>query len=314
MFERGVTDPDQALIKALHEDPTWHPIWDEITKDKDLFPAVRKNVIHVYHRGCRLFEFSLSAARLRVRTHYKYLLDPRVRSAYVAWGPHGELGIADSQFRDYFTKRAEDLGALKTAASAYAGQEKVGVHALAKANRSNLLDLEIALSDDETSPDEDNLTGSARRRVADRIDFAVLQEAGGAVQLAFFEAKHFDNAELRARGSEKAPPVIEQMLKYENLIAKFAEDIKRSYLRVCQNLVQLQPCSSLIKQVAAQEIDFTIAQKVRLVVFGFDAAQRDGVWAEHQNKLVRLRGQPFVICVGDPADYQQGISKVNRLD
>ena len=215
MFERGITD--LTLIEALRGDPVWHETWDKIVRDDDLFPAVRKNAVHVYHRGCRLFDFSQSGGKLRVQTHYKYLIDPRVRSAYVEWRATGELGLDDSKYRGYFIKRADDLEALKTAASAYAGREKVGVCALVKGNRSRFLDVEIALTGDAFR-DDDSATGeAARRQVADRIDFAALQEVRGKVQVAFFEVKHFDNGELRARGNDTNPPVVEQMVRYEGL-------------------------------------------------------------------------------------------------
>lgn len=312
MFERGITD--RGLLDALRGDPAWHEIWDKIVRDDDLFPAVRKNAVHVYHRGCRLFGFSQSGGKLRVQTHYKYLIDPRVRSPYVDWSASGELTLEDSKYRSYFVKRADDLEALKTAASAYAGHEKVGVHALVRANRSNILDVEIALTGD-ASRDDDSATGeAARRRVADRIDFAALQEVGGEIQLAFFEAKHFDNGELRARGSDTDPPVVEQMVRYEGLVAAQADDIKKSYRLVCENLRDLQhDCPKVIRKIADGEVEFSIAPRVRLVVFGFDAAQRDGGWAAHQKKLEDIRGKNLVICVGNPAGYRRGISDVERL-
>ena len=44
-------------------------------------------------------------------------------------------------------------------------------------------------------------------QVADRIDFAAIQRKDGKPCIVFFEAKRFDNGELRSRKFE--PPVIE---------------------------------------------------------------------------------------------------------
>lgn len=320
MFQRGITN--KAILEALGENGAWHGLWQKITADLDLFIAIRNDAIGVYCRGCLIFGINSSRDSVSFRTHYKYLLNPQAKSPYVDWGPNGDLALNDKRLRNLFTPSADDLDALKKAARAYAEPEKEGVHKLLKANRSSIIDVEIALTGEGTAEEDVADDAAPRRPKADRIDFAALQEVKGKVQLAFFEAKHFSSSELRAQG-DKAPPVLaKQIPKYEKLIKNEEQRIKESYQLVCRNLAELRPdCPDAVKFIASGKVDFSISPYVRLVIFGFDEAQRDGGWKKHQKKLEDRRsdevgehlGKELVLCVGDPKGFQRGITKVKEL-
>ena len=138
-----------------------------------------------------------------------------------------------------------------------------------------LFDVEVALSSSaeiETDYEDESTNG---RPIADRIDFAALQRKGDEARIVFFEAKRFENRELRSRTE---PRVIEQIGKYETFITKYKEEIKLSYRRICDNLTKLVPdrCDPLVFQGADGSLKLAVDPDVRLVVFGYDADQKVG--------------------------------------
>jgi len=301
MFDRGIKD--QKFLDALK---SW-PRWSQIVGDKDLFIAMRKKTVNVYYQGCSLFEISYNGG-LQLKTHFKYLVRPQVGPAksYVSWkddrpdiGQHPE---------DYFIG-GFDIESLKKACSSYAEPEKKGVHEILKSN-SNVIDVEIGLSEDpegEVASEEGKGKG---RRGADRIDFAAIQERDRVPCIAFFEAKRFANKELRAEG--RNPAVFEQINRYEKFIKAHLTEFEASYREVCQNLVALNADrgNELVQRVAQNPEQLKVDSAVRLVVFDFDEDQRDGkVWRKHHQALLNRLGKERLLLKGSADEFTSGISK-----
>ena len=298
MFDRGIGDDFVEELKR------WDP-WGKITSDKDLFVGIRKDSINIYYQGCSLFKITYKE-ELIFETHYKYLVRPTVENTYVLWkGDRPDVqypwnGIQIDKF---------DLDLLKKSSCWYAEDEKAGVHSILKSNK-NVVDVEIALSpktDDDPACEDQNPKG---RRVADRIDFAAIQrKKDGPPCIVFFEAKRFDNAELRSQ--EPEPRVVKQIRKYEAYIKQYHEDLEKSYRKVCRNLVDLLPTSRydpLVKVVADRPEQLKVDSEVRLVVFDFDEDQRVGkIWGKHKKKLNDHLGNRLLLK-GSPSEFKSGIS------
>jgi hypothetical protein len=57
-------------------------------------------------------------------------------------------------------------------------------------------------------------------------------------------------------------------------------------------------------------IELAVDPRVRLVVFGYDADQRDGkVWEEHKKKISDELSKKGLLSRGDPKGFVAGISK-----
>lgn len=298
-FDRGISD---EFVGALRN---WKR-WEEIISDRDLFVGIRKEYINIYFQGCSILKISHKEELLKFETHYKYLVRPNLKNPLVSWdgeGPAVKDRVNEILIHEF------DLDSLKKSSSWYAEAEKEGVHSILKSNR-NVLDVEVALSHESevgTGSEDQNTKG---RRVADRIDFAAIRRKDAKVCIVFFEAKRFDDSELRSWKHE--PRVFEQIRKYETFIKNNQADIRTSYGRVCKNLVKLVPpnrYAPLVKEVAESPELLTVDSDVRLVVFGYDADQGRGeVWKEHKNTL-RDHFQTRLLMKGNPHGFTRGISK-----
>jgi len=308
MFKHGISD---KFVEQLL-DMNW---WADIANDADLFLGIRGKSVNVYFQGCSLFNITNENGRLNVSTHYKYLLKANLKQPYLRWTDTGQINLEELSGREPFIGRV-DMKALKAASKPYAGAEKQGVHLLLKANPDNVVDVEVALTSEADLPDDDPTAPQRRGSIAKRIDFAAFRRTDNGVALTFFEAKRFDNSELRARGEKTPPKVFKQISDYEALIQREKKAIKDSYRTVCGNLAKLLPnrCSQLIKEIGRGKTDFQIDPEVRLIVFGFDADQSKGaVWKTHRDKLEATldnstRMTKRLICVGSPNGFSRGIS------
>ncbi|WP_152047591.1 hypothetical protein [Aureimonas psammosilenae] len=152
----------------------------------------------------------------------------------------------------------------------------------------------------------------------DRLDVATLEERDGAIQLVFHEAKHFANKELRA-ASNKTPPVLEQIERYEATLRRHEKRLLTEYGAVCRALVELAmlrhevqqdgindlasatppPLDPLVQRVAEGEA-LTLDLLPRLVIFGFDEDQKSGaVWKRHRDRLEAALGSRRLYAVGN---------------
>ena len=270
-FKRGL---DKEFVDALNEqyerkEAGW---WSQFVDDKDLFLAIRGNQVDVYYQGCRLISVEWNG-KLAAKTHYKYLLQPAMKPEYVDVVDGKPCFDASAHFADYLSVKE-----LKKAATVYAGDEKEGVHKILRRN-PNILDVEVSI-------------GGGKGQ----IDFAALQEGKvGQTHIVFYEAKHFDNKDLRSESDRI--PVVEQIDRYRGLLKQYRASIEDSYLLVSKNLCDLEGVRDrnpkrhdLLRRTSR----FIIEEEPGLVVFGFDDDQKSGsVWGKHKAELKRqLRRKP----------------------
>jgi hypothetical protein len=126
-------------------------------------------------------------------------------------------------------------------------------------------------------------------KVAPRVDLATFELGAGGARLVFWEAKHFNNKELRAAG-DGPPPVIQQLKRYESYLSKSGAPIVDSYRNIAGNIKSLKAMgwqravSEPLRSVAAKAL--TLDPRVRLIIFGYDSAQSgDAGWKRHLQKF-----------------------------
>ena len=295
-FNRGLSETFVGALNEEYERGGW---WRQIMDDRDIFIAIREDSVNAYYRGCSLLKLNWKGGTIVGETHYKYLLRPNLKNPYVKIlnGKPNLEAIKGSLFLNSLGDTAD----LKKAAEPYAGDEKKGVHNIISAN-SNILDVEIAFGiggTDESDPS------------APRIDIAAIQLLDQSAKVVFFEAKHFRNDELRANNIEKIE-VVKQIENYSVLIKSNSNAIVESYLRVCRNLVRvrgLEERSESLRDIASGSRKLFLDEMPVLVVFGFDADQRDGKnWKFHRDRLCEKLGKERVILKGRSKKLVRGIS------
>lgn len=290
-FNRGLSP---EFIGQLKEEGTKGSWWADALNDPKLFVAVREEYLNVYWRGQSLF---LVKPGLRVTTHVKFLVDPKLADQVsLVEGKFDVGGLVQRGFaRDY--NGPATLAKMKTAAGLFAGPEKTGCHEIILANPA-VIDREIAfpgiIPPDDGGPDE----------TAGQVDLLSLEPDGDAVRLVFWEAKHFTNGDLRARGANV--PVCKQIARYRQYLSEHCDDIEKSYRRVVRNLVDIDNMRRkprlppLIREVAdgTRELALGAEPKVGIVIFGFNKAEKDDAnWKHH---LERLKSEvKLVVAVGD---------------
>ena len=286
-FSRGFSDNFVEVLNDEYRKGGW---WRNLLDDTRTFLAIRDGYINIYYRGCSLMMLKLNGIRLEGSIDYKYLLRPDLqgdnRSIKVLDGKP-DLGQHSSLF---FLDDLANVNDLKRAVEPYAGEEKIGVHDIILGN-PNILDVEVAISDVEAAP---------------RIDLAAMHKVDRGVEIRFYEAKRFSNNELRA-SEEGNPKVLGQINTYARLLSEQRTDIETSYRRVCCNLAELAGVAErhperqqMIKGIAGGTVHLDINTDPYLLVFGFDADQRDGrYWKLHRDRLrkelgnrVKMRGEP----------------------
>ena len=295
-FSRGL---DDAFVYALNEEYQKGGWWQRFVDDEDIFIAIRKNSVNAYYRGCSLLKLDWKAGAIVGEVHYKYLLRPSLSKPYLNI-KDGEVHLPDDA-KQLFTNSVDNIDDLKKAAQPYAGEEKTGVHNILRSNH-NILDVEIAFGNDEADPS------------VPRLDFAAITESGDGANIVFFEAKRFDNKELRARGDAN-PKVVRQIETYSRRLIKNHDQVRVSYRQVCRNLRSLHGMRNrnsqrhaMIEGIADGSRDLLPDNDPVLIVFGFDADQRDGEsWKPHREKLKEKLGRR-VFFKGDSKQFVRGIS------
>ena len=299
-FSRGLEeDFVEALNREYEKDGSW---WKGFVDDKELFLAIRDNCVNIYYRGCSLLKLEWKNGVIIGRIHYKYLLRPRLTIG------HEYIDVRDGRVdfpvkaKDFFTEDLTDIDGLKRAAKPYAELEKIGVHNIVLLNW-NILDVEIAFGERK---------GEGANPSAPRADFSILRKTEKGANIVFFEAKHFGKSKgtLRAKGDTK-PKVICQIERYAGLLRRNRKAIIDSYRRVCCNLLNLNGIDKrnperhkLLHGVVDGSRQLHIDEEPELVVFGFDADQRDGEnWRCHREKL-KSQLESKVYFVGDSKNFE----------
>ena len=185
------------------------------------------------------------------------------------------------------------MSAPERAASLFSGDEKIGVQAIANAH-PDTIDVEIAFPAAEVT-----------ERSVPRIDLAVIEDCGGEAHLVFWEAKLLTNPELRSKGEKN---VVRQIEAYRRIVDTFRSDILESYRTVAGNLATIAASSDgarvlgpgLAAVAAGAPLVLTDPPEIGLLVYGYDAPQRDEIWKDLEVDLAaRLGSTSRVIGRGD---------------
>lgn len=285
-FDRSLSPTFIGALRDEAKKPGW---WADVLADRKLLVALRGEYLNVYYKGQSLFRVTLQGSKLQVTTHEKFLLDPAL-SSQVRF-EQGEFDV-EKLLEVGFIRRYEGsttLQKMKKACSYYSGLEKAGCHEIAIGNPT-VIDCEIAFSGFK-SPDDGIGYESGR------VDLACLEAFGAEARLVFWEAKHYSNKELRAdlKSLDSMPPVVAQLKKYQVYLSENRNNILDSYMKMAQNWVDIHgmsasgSSSSLITEVGMgkRKLVFGDKPQVGLIVFGFDAAQRDNEnWVKHRMRLI----------------------------
>lgn len=295
--------------------PNW---WRDVLSHKDLILAVRRNYINVYYRGASLFKIELKGNQVVPVTHVKYLVRPD--QVYVALND-GQFQLPPSPLWERYEGK-QTLEGIIRAASGYAGAEKTALHR-PLIGAAHLIDVEIALPRAaQERAEENDLEGSAEvgaetddqgrcGRRLDRLDAAAVHNRDGQPTVMFYEAKHFSNAALRS--SNGSAPVVQQIRDYEQALKTNSELLAKRYLETANALVRFNALRKSVRGNDVRELDTALERiakegilpaidpEPRLVIFGFDEAQRDASNREggYFHKLyAELPGR--VIAIGNP--------------
>jgi hypothetical protein len=303
-FTKGLKPELINLLNEAYDRGGW---WKDILADPDLHIGIRNKYLNVYYQGNSLVLIKNGPGGLSGQTHYKYLLHPgKKQKPFIL--ADGSIQNLEELFIHHLNK--ENLDLMKRASTVYAGEEKKGIQWILKDNQ-NIIDMEIALTQEaEKQEDEEEGLEENGRPTAPRLDFAALRQFPEGIKLVFFEAKIFYNKELRAK--EEKPRVVDQIMKYENLIKKHMSDMKESYLQVCSNLVELKGIhpdkKNFARSVLREGALFTISTHPWLVIFGFDNAQKkDEGWEKHL-QILKTELKERVLLRGKPKGFTNGIS------
>ena len=260
-FNRGLKDEFVEALNREYEKGSW---WKTIVHDPDLFIGIRENYLNVYFKGASLLKLKHTAGHLIGKTHFKYLLKDLHRE-----GSKNYVKFEDGHFRDFdtggfYNDMGKDLKKIKETPDLFQGDEKKGVHQIIIDNK-NAIDTEIAFGKSRK--------GSNKKQ----FDFAALWQEKNGLKLVFYEAKVFSSREIRAK-IDKPPPVIDQIERYEKLLSERMEEIWKSYRRVAANILDLTGYASRRSDLLQQAKDgnFDICPEVRLVIFNFDNAPKEG--------------------------------------
>lgn len=301
-FRKGLSD---EFLRQLAEEANNGSWWTDVLNDYKLFIGIRDNRLNVYWHGQSLFSVRPG---LKVSTHVKFLVDPKLKEQVQLVG--GKFELSALEVRGFISeyKDSETLNKMKTAASLFAGREKKGCHEVILFN-PNVIDREIAFPG-ILSPNDGDSDGRPGQ-----MDLLSLEPEDGTARLVFWEAKHFTNGELRALGPDVA--VCKQIARYRKYLREHRDEIEASYKRVVKDLVALdkmrrgvnpgfKPLPSLISEVIeGRPLTLGTEPKVGLVIFGFDKAQRDHPdWRHHLKRLEEDVEVARVVAAGDPKNIQ----------
>ncbi len=277
-FNRGLS---KEFVGALNDEYGNDGWWRNLVDDQETFLAIRGEYINVYYRGCSLLLLELKENRIVGSVDYKYLLRPDLhdgnRSIKILDGKP-QIGEDCSHF---FLGDLGDVNDLKRAVEPYAGEEKIGVHKIIL-NNPNVVDTEIAISDNGRAP---------------RIDLAALHKVDGRIEVMFYEAKHFNNPDLRANEAG-TPKVLKQISTYSRLLEEQCNDLRNSYTDVCRNLSELCGVAKrhperhkLLGDIEMGTSHLFVDTEPWLLVFGYDADQKDGLnWKKYRDRLRKELG------------------------
>jgi hypothetical protein len=302
----GVSDAflDNLGKLALQETSWWH---DVLMRD-DVFIAARNNSLDVYYRGCSIFQIRDDGnGTVKPNTHVKYLV--RQQEARVELNADNKFILPPGGFAWERYEGDKTLSDMLTAAQALAGLEKSGLHPLVVGS-PNVIDVEISLRASHPLPDQ-RLSGkdSKDAKSYDRLDAAALEQRGNDTFVVFHEAKHFSNPDLAAKAGN-TPKVVEQIRGYRSTIKHHEALLVERYRSVCRTLERIDAMrprprnssgpESFLQKVLQTGVELRIDPNPRLIVFGFDAGQRDGRWQAYLENITQAEPDLNVYAAGNP--------------
>jgi len=307
----GVSDAFlDNLNKLALQDSSW---WRDVLTRDDVFIAVRNKSLDVYYRGASIFQIrDVGNGTVKPNTHIKYLV--RQQEARVELNPDNKFDLSENGevAWNYYEGR-ETLNDMLGAARSLAGLEKSGLHPLIVGS-DNVIDVEVALRTaqselGQTPPDQDGDQTTKSYNSLDRLDAATLEERGDDIYVVFHEAKHFSNPELAAKPGN-APKIIDQIRRYRSTIQHHEASLTDRYRSVCRILERLNAMrqqvrkspdhNPLVHQAAQKDVRLGIDPNPRLIVFGFDADQRDGRWTAYLENIAEAEPSLHVYAAGNP--------------
>ncbi|ESY01491.1 hypothetical protein [Mesorhizobium sp. LNJC405B00] len=299
-FDRSL--PDRFVVQL--EEAAEKGWWRDVLEDRELVIGLRGKSLNVYWKGQSIFKVEAGPLSLRASTHEKFLLDPKLGGQIDFDGEKFDVAaLGTKAFLKHYEGPAS-LALIKRAAGIYSGREKRGCHSIAIAN-SQVIDVEIALPGSvERNEPGDEVTSP-------RIDLLALEPRGtDEARLVFWEAKDFKNAELGSIRSRLPAPVLAQIAAYRAILDGYRHDLEESYTRLCSNLRRIRGAAGqgvhpLVDEIAAGTRKVTLgdAPQVNLLVFGFDAGQKDYAdWQAHRAALEHALAADGgrLYAVGDP--------------
>lgn len=299
---------------AIAETGSW---WRDVLIRKDVFVAVRRNSLNVYHRGASIFRIDdIGAGAIRPKTHGKYLT--RQQQALAELLPDNSFALPPGGTAWLHYDGATTLNDMLKSASDLAGPEKTGLHPLVLGN-PKVIDVEVSLerAGSEASEAASSSAPTKTSRDQDRLDVVTLEKRGGETFVVFHEAKHFSNPALKAK-TGATPAVISQIARYRKTLEHHAPQLRLRYITVCHALSRIHEMrvsartlaadltppadlDSLIRAIAGSQSDLKIDPNPRLIVFGFDGDQKKGLLQSYLGSLRQADPTLDIYAVGDPA-------------
>lgn len=281
--------------------------WADVLADPGLVVGLRGKYLNVYWYGQSLFYVEAGPTVPKVTTNEKFLIDPAL---------NGQIALIDGAFdiarlsKRVLISRYEGpktLKKLKTSAQLFSGDEKIGCHQITVNSRNgNVIDVEI------TFPGKVSLDDGGDDKMGPRVDFASIERDGDQARLVFWEAKTYQNGELRA-ATKGYPEVCRQIEIYRKYLTDHRAAVEASYTGIAEDLVKIKAMgwkrslSPLIEEIGTGKRRLSLGQepKIGLLIFGFDAAQRDDQdWKLHLGRLrtaipdIQLKGEAKRIVLG----------------
>lgn len=238
------------FIKELKNEPLFIEKLLPDIHNGEVFPAVRKNEIHFYYQGGRLFKYDGKDFFTNVKYAFNSYKDNDIKQSELK-----NLKPVDN-FVDGYEK-------IKACCQVYSAKsESCNVAKLFKnysyvisKEEKILLDIEAAMDSESDSKN------------VDRFDLVLFDTKEAVLQIV--EAKLFSNNEIRAKS---VPSVVEQIKRYENNINKKAEEIINAY----------KDYVKIVNELFTENERFTlnlpepkkIKNTVNLLIFDFDDMQK----------------------------------------
>lgn len=269
----------------------------QIRRSKPSFLAIRKGSIEAYYHGAAVADIGLQGRDIVVKINRKFLFPTAAHANPTVELRHADQMQATDEMRHCFDSwsLAERFESVKQAAALLMGPEKEWIHKALVEKNPNILDLEIVEGDKNS-----------------RIDLAAVRGRPECPEIVHFEVKYVSNPELFP-SREQPAEVVEQLTRYDTLIAKHEGRLRRRYRELAKAALELglAPCFSrgipavrgryLIDEAtlaALAEGNFSLSPRAVLVVLGWSRSPSekvtqsvDELTRKHKREVLRFGKQ-----------------------